>query len=55
MNTSLNIPQEGLETLFCQGSAARIRELVYRRRYLDAVGRVNVIFLQPDLSAMSRA
>nr|WP_233340751.1 ribbon-helix-helix protein, CopG family [Haloprofundus sp. MHR1] len=39
-----------LETLFCQGSAARIRELVYRLRDFDAVGRVNVMFLQPELS-----
>ena len=39
-----------LETLFCQGSAARIRELVYRLRDFDAVGRVNVMFLQPVLS-----
>lgn len=37
-----------LETIFCQGSAARIRELVYRLRDFDAVGRVNVMFLQPE-------
>jgi CopG family nickel-responsive transcriptional regulator len=42
-----------LETIFCQGSAARIRELVYRLRDFDAVGRVNVMFLQPELSEKS--
>lgn len=36
-----------LETVFCGGSAHRIRELVYRLRDFDAVGRVNVMFLQP--------
>ena len=36
-----------LETIFCEGSAARIRELVYRLRDFDAVGRVNVMFLEP--------
>jgi CopG family nickel-responsive transcriptional regulator len=36
-----------LETIFCQGPAARIRELVYQLRDFDAVGRVNVMFLQP--------
>jgi CopG family nickel-responsive transcriptional regulator len=36
-----------LETIFCTGSAARIRELVYHLRDFDAVGRVNVMFLQP--------
>lgn len=36
-----------LETVFCSGSAARIRELVYQLRDFDAVGRVNVMFLQP--------
>jgi CopG family nickel-responsive transcriptional regulator len=42
-----------LETIFCRGSAARIRELVYRLRDFDAVGRVNVMFLQPEHSATS--
>jgi CopG family nickel-responsive transcriptional regulator len=37
-----------LETIFCQGPAARIRELVYQLRDFDAVGRVNVMFLQPE-------
>jgi len=37
-----------LETIFCEGPAARIRELVYQLRDFDAVGRVNVMFLQPD-------
>ncbi|RDZ55745.1 CopG family transcriptional regulator [Haloferax sp. Atlit-10N] len=36
-----------LETIFCCGPADRIRELVYRLRDFDAVGRVNVMFLQP--------
>lgn len=36
-----------LETIFCTGSAGRIRELVYHLRDFDAVGRVNVMFLQP--------
>ena len=36
-----------LETIFCQGPAERIRELVYQLRDFDAVGRVNVMFLQP--------
>ncbi len=35
-----------LETIFCEGSAARIRDLVYQLRDFDAVGRVNVMFLQ---------
>lgn len=35
-----------LETIFCKGSAARIRDLVYELRDFDAVGRVNVMFLQ---------
>lgn len=36
-----------LETIFCAGPADRIRTLVYRLRDFDAVGRVNVMFLQP--------
>jgi len=36
-----------LETIFCTGSTDRIRELVYQLRDFDAVGRVNVMFLQP--------
>jgi CopG family nickel-responsive transcriptional regulator len=35
-----------LETIFCKGAAARIRNLVYQLRDFDAVGRVNVVFLQ---------
>lgn len=35
-----------LETIFCQGAADRIRQLVYQLRDFDAVGRVNVMFLQ---------
>ena len=36
-----------LETIFCTGQADRIRDLVYRLRDFDAVGRVNLMFLQP--------
>lgn len=36
-----------LETIFCTGTAPRVRELVYQLRDFDAVGRVNVLFLQP--------
>jgi CopG family transcriptional regulator, nickel-responsive regulator len=35
-----------LETVFCTGPAERIRELVYRLRDFDAIGRVNIMFLQ---------
>ena len=34
-----------LEAVFCRGSAARVRELVYRLRDFDAVGRVKVLLL----------
>ena len=37
-----------LESIFCRGQASRIRELAYRLRDFDAVGRVNVVFLQTD-------
>ena len=37
-----------LETIFCCGAAARVRELVYRLRDFDAVGRVKVLLLKPD-------
>ncbi|QLC35663.1 ribbon-helix-helix protein, CopG family (plasmid) [Halarchaeum sp. CBA1220] len=37
-----------LESVFCRGDAARIRELVYDLRDFDAVGRANVMFLQLD-------
>ena len=36
-----------LETVFCRGDAARVRELVYRLRDFDAVGRVKVLLLKP--------
>ncbi|QKG94354.1 CopG family transcriptional regulator (plasmid) [Halorubrum salinarum] len=36
-----------LETIFCSGPADQIRTLVYKLRDFDAVGRVNVTFLQP--------
>ncbi|ESP87667.1 CopG family ribbon-helix-helix protein [Candidatus Halobonum tyrrellensis] len=35
-----------LETVFCRGDAAEIRELLYRLRDFDAVGRANVMFLE---------
>ncbi|MFC7130777.1 CopG family ribbon-helix-helix protein [Haloferax chudinovii] len=37
-----------LESVFCRGEAARIRELTYRLRDFDAVGRANVVFLQAE-------
>lgn len=36
-----------LETVFCRGDAARVRQLVYRLRDFDAVGRVKVLLLKP--------
>ncbi len=39
-----------LETIFCHGDAARIRELVYRLKDFDAVGRVSVMLLRADES-----
>lgn len=47
--TTTNHIHEGewcLETLFCRGSAARIRELVYALRDFDAISRVKVMLLQ---------
>lgn len=35
-----------LETIFCRGEADRVRELVYRLRDFDAVGRVKVLLLR---------
>ncbi len=35
-----------LETVFCHGEASRIRELVYRLKDFDAVGRVSVLSLR---------
>ena len=35
-----------LETVFCRGEADQVRELVYRLRDFDAVGRVNVLSLR---------
>ncbi len=37
-----------LETVFCRGEAARVRELVYRLRDFDAVGQVKVLLLKPS-------
>ena len=36
-----------LETIFCRGDANRVRQLVYRLRDFDAVGRVKVLLLKP--------
>ncbi|MFB6071609.1 MAG: CopG family ribbon-helix-helix protein [Halobacterium sp.] len=36
-----------LETVYCRGAAGRVRELVYRLRDFDAVGRVKVTTLNP--------
>jgi CopG family nickel-responsive transcriptional regulator len=35
-----------LEAVFCRGAAGRVRDLVYRLRDFDAVGRVKVMALQ---------
>jgi len=37
-----------LETAFCEGPAAEVRELVYRLRDFDAVARVTVMVLGAD-------
>jgi CopG family nickel-responsive transcriptional regulator len=37
-----------LETVFCRGSAGRVRRLVYRLRDFDAVARVSVLSLSTD-------
>lgn len=37
-----------LETVFCRGDARRVRELVYRLRDFDGVGRVKVLLLRSD-------
>jgi len=37
-----------LECVFCRGEASRIRQLAYRLRDFDAVGRANVVFLQAE-------
>lgn len=35
-----------LESLFCRGDASRIRELIYRLRDFDAVGRVKMMVIR---------
>ncbi len=37
-----------LESVFCRGPVDRIRDLVYRLRDFDAVGRVKLLLLRPD-------
>lgn len=39
-----------LKTVFCQGEAARIRDLVYQLRDFHTVERVNVLILTPQTS-----
>ncbi len=47
MSTSHMHEQEWcLETVFCRGSAERIRTLVYELRDFDGVNRVNLMLLQ---------
>ena len=36
-----------LETIFCRGDAARVRQLVYRLRDFDAVRRVKLLLIAP--------
>ncbi|OTF01808.1 CopG family ribbon-helix-helix protein [Halorubrum sp. SD683] len=40
-----------LETVFCHGDAARVRELVYRLRDFDGVGRVKTMLLRSTAPA----
>jgi CopG family nickel-responsive transcriptional regulator len=37
-----------LESLFCRGDASRIRELIYRLRDFDAVGRVKMMVIRSE-------
>lgn len=37
-----------LETVFCRGDVERVRDLVYRLRDFDGVGRVKVTTLEPS-------
>ncbi|GAA0196169.1 hypothetical protein GCM10009000_007000 [Halobacterium noricense] len=48
INTTSHVHQGEwcLETVFCTGEAARIRQLVYQIRDFDAVGRVKLMLLQ---------
>ena len=49
--TATNHTHQGewcLETVFCRGSAERVRELLYRLRDFDAVGRVQVLSLMTE-------
>jgi CopG family nickel-responsive transcriptional regulator len=38
-----------LESLFCRGNAARVRELTYRLRDFDGVRRVKVMMIRDDV------
>lgn len=48
INTTSHVHQGEwcLETVFCTGDAERVRQLVYRVRDFDAVGRVKLTLLQ---------
>lgn len=48
INTTSHVHQGEwcLETVFCTGDAARVRQLVYQIRDFDAVGRVKLMLLQ---------
>ncbi len=50
ITTTSHVHREGwcLETAFCAGDAARVRELVYRLRDFDEVQRVRVLSLVAD-------
>ncbi|MFC7230424.1 CopG family ribbon-helix-helix protein [Saliphagus sp. GCM10025308] len=50
LNTSHTHQQEWcLESLFCRGSADRVRELTYRLRDFDGVRRVKVMVIQDQV------
>ena len=42
-----------LESVFCRGPAARVRELVFQLRDFDGVGRVKITLLRPGERADS--
>ncbi|WP_458207559.1 CopG family ribbon-helix-helix protein [Haladaptatus sp. NG-SE-30] len=48
INTTSHVHHDDwcLETVFCHGSAERVRELAYRLRDFDAVGRVKVLSIR---------
>jgi len=44
-----------LETIFCRGDAARVRQLVYRLRDFDAVRRVKLLLIAPRSDSDDRS